>query len=254
MSDYNETTGLLIQYLDGELPEADRIELEQKIAADNALQKELLQLKLARQAVRSYGLKEKVSTIHQEMMMEHGHKGYTKPAPVRSLTRYIMRVAAVLLVVLASAAIYQYVTLSPEHLFSDIYRPYEVAVTRGDAALDEITAAFRANKPQDAIALFEKKSAPSADDYFIAGNAYLQLHQPAKSILAFTSLQNINLQQGTHQYEEDIAFYLGMAYLENHEVSKALELLKPISTNNQHAYHDRVSSWQIKKLELLSKK
>jgi negative regulator of sigma E activity len=60
----------LVQYLDGELSGSEKDDLEKQLVTDRGLQAELESLKLAREAIRSYGLKQQVTGIHQQMMNE----------------------------------------------------------------------------------------------------------------------------------------------------------------------------------------
>ena len=54
----------LILYLDGELSDSEKSNLEQQLAADKALQDELESLQSTRQAIKLYGLKQKVASVH----------------------------------------------------------------------------------------------------------------------------------------------------------------------------------------------
>ena len=74
----NNRSEKLLQYLDGELPAIEKDDLEKQIAQDKDLQNELENLKLAKASIRSYGLKQKIAGIHEEMMNE-------VQAPVRNI-------------------------------------------------------------------------------------------------------------------------------------------------------------------------
>ena len=59
----------LMQNLDGELPAADKVQLEQQLASDAALREELENLQLAREAVRSYGLNDMTVADHSAIQV-----------------------------------------------------------------------------------------------------------------------------------------------------------------------------------------
>jgi lipopolysaccharide biosynthesis regulator YciM len=98
------------------------------------------------------------------------------------------------------------------------------------------------------IRQFSNVQSPGAKDYFLAGNAFLSTHQPAKAIEAFISLEQLNKSKNTHFFEEDSEYYLALGYLANHETSKALLIFERIHTNPNHPYHSAVSSWFLSKL------
>jgi anti-sigma factor RsiW len=90
MSD--STTHVLIAYIDGDLPDAEKTALEQRVAANTTLQAELESLQLAKMAMQSHGLRQDIATILEQMMKEPQEEtGHT------ILTRWmlgIMRIAA----------------------------------------------------------------------------------------------------------------------------------------------------------------
>ena len=80
----------LMRYIDGEMTESEKIDFEKQLAADRSLKQAMDNLQLAKDAVRSYGLKEKVSGIHQEMMKELKTETPVKQiSNVRRIDRYV---------------------------------------------------------------------------------------------------------------------------------------------------------------------
>ena len=70
MSENSTHTDLLIQYMDGELSGEQLEILEKNLRDDAVLRDEYASLKMTREAMKSYGLKSKIQTIHTEMMGE----------------------------------------------------------------------------------------------------------------------------------------------------------------------------------------
>jgi len=70
MSENFTSTELLIQYMDGELQGETLISVEKAISLNPEVRAEFENLKLAREAVISYGLKKQVGELHKEMMSE----------------------------------------------------------------------------------------------------------------------------------------------------------------------------------------
>ena len=101
----------LVQYLDGELKGADKDVMEQHLASDKNLRDELDSLIATREAVKMYGLQQKVSGIHQQMMQE-----MKTPAGKINSTRRILRlgiaVAASVVLIVGSIIGYNFYSLS----------------------------------------------------------------------------------------------------------------------------------------------
>src|SRR5690242_19839067 len=122
---------LLIRYLDRELTEHERMDFENQLSSNKELQEQLQSIQLTRDAVRSYGLKQKVASIHEQMMDKLS-------APVRKinsrkrLVQYTLAIAASLLLIFISIQAYTFFTLSPGKLFSQNYRSYELNTVRGN--------------------------------------------------------------------------------------------------------------------------
>src|SRR5947209_6444267 len=89
---YNDD--LLIRYLDGELSATEKATLEARLRADKALQEELMNLRVAVQAVRHLGTTEKVQSIHAEMMKELKGNQKARVVPFTKTIRYTLAVAA----------------------------------------------------------------------------------------------------------------------------------------------------------------
>jgi anti-sigma factor RsiW len=85
MENSPEHTEKIIQYLDGELTGSELAEFEKLLTSDNTVRDELDNLGLARDAVQSYGLRQQVSAVHQEMMVELKSGGDEAPRACLSL-------------------------------------------------------------------------------------------------------------------------------------------------------------------------
>ena len=104
------------------------------------------------------------------------------------------------------------------------------------------------------IELFRQLQTRTIQDYFIAGNAYLQQNNSSEAIKCFLSVQEINKVQQTHLYEDDTEYYLAMSYLQHNETAKAFPLFEKINADKNHLYHSKVSGWFLRKLHWLHAK
>lgn len=244
------TTELLIQYLDGDL-EGEQLEaIKKSIEEDASVREELEQLSLAKDTIKNYGLKNKVSFIHKEMMGELKQNNSTKKGFVRNMILYTARIAAIVILVLGSVELYQFLTVSPEKLFNENYTAFNLHESRGQSN-SPLEDAFRNANMNKVIEQFSTLKNPESKDYFLAGNAFLSQHQPAKAIEAFLALQQKNKTDNTHFFEEDVEYFLALSYLGNNEPAKAAPLFEKIHADENNLYHQKVSNWFLLKVKHL---
>jgi tetratricopeptide (TPR) repeat protein len=201
--------------------------------------------------IKIYGLENKVSSIHKEMMEELKQNSTPQTAGiVRKMIRYTARIAAIVILVLGSVEVYQYLTVSPEKLFSENYAAFNLHESRGQSNT-AIEDAFKNANMSSVIEQFNTTKTPEAKDYFFAGNAFLSQHQPAKAADAFLNLQQKNKTDNTHFFEEDVDYYLALSYLGNNEPAKAIPLFEKIHEDKNNPYHEKISSWFLFKVKHL---
>ena len=232
--------------MDGELEPSEANEVQKSIEADASALTELEQLRLAKEAMKTYGLKNRIASIHTEMMEELKENNIPRIGGTRKLFRYSMRIAAAIVLLLGVAILYQYYSATPEKLFRENFQAFALRETRGNAgsALEE---AYKKQSLPEVIQQYNALPQPQAEDYFLAGNAFLGLHQPAKAIAAFTSLQQQNANSATHYFEEDTEYYLGLAYMDNNEMVKAIPIFEKIHADAGHPYHSKISNWFLRR-------
>ena len=250
MSENFTSTELLIQYMDGDLTGESLTSVENAIRLNPELLEELEHLRSAREAVISFGLKKQVGALHQEMMSELNEENLPRIQPARSFLRRSLSLAATVLLVVGLYTAYQYLAVSPDKLFRESYQPYSLHETRGSnpSPLEE---SFKKADMEGTIRQFESLPAPTVQEYFIAGNAYMEMKQFPKAIASFTALQQSNTSQQTHYFEEDAEYYLALGYLGNNEPVKAIPIFEKINANPSHPYHKKVSSWFLARLHRL---
>jgi hypothetical protein len=245
MNEYSTHTELLIRLLDGELNENELAAAKKIIAENPFVREEFENLQIAKNAVNTYGLKTTIGSIHKEMMQEI-------KSPATALTRkifhYGLRIAAVLIVLFGLSAVYQYLTATPEKLFSENFHAYELHKTRGSSntTLEDL---YEEGDLNGLIQQYDQLKSPEAKDCFLAGNAYLSTHRSSNAIEAFTRLERINKTNNTHFFEEDVEYFLALSYLGNNEPAKALPLFEKIHADPNHPFNSAVSSWFLLKIK-----
>jgi tetratricopeptide (TPR) repeat protein len=244
-------TQLIIQYLDGELDNAQVEMLKKSMQDDPALAEEMESLRLTKDAMKSYGVKNRIGSIHTEMMQERKGKIAKQPGILAKILPYSMRIAASILFLIGVSVLYQYYAASPEKLFDENFQAFELHQSRGNAetALQE---AYASGDMAATIKLYESLKDHTPENNFLAGNAYLSTHQPAKAIDVFLALQQQNKTGNSHYFEEDTEYYLALAYLLNHQPEQALPIFEKMNTDKNHAYHKKVGNWFLKRAEHLN--
>jgi tetratricopeptide (TPR) repeat protein len=225
------------QYLDDKLDSAERQRFEQQLQQDAALAAAVENVRATRKAIQAYGLRQEVAGIRNRMQQHKVKKG---------LLYYGLRAAAAAVLLIAVTAVYQYFSLSPERLYEERSAPYSLRATRsGEKAPAGITAEYQAGDMQRTVQAFGQLNQPGAADYFLAGNAYLQLGRGADAIPCFQKAQQ------SPALREDAEYYLALSYLQQKDLTHALPLFRQIRSNEAHPYHNRVSTWFYWQLRLL---
>jgi len=238
----------IVQYLDGELTGQELRNFENELAANPALQAELDNLGLARTAVMHYGLKQQVALVHQTMMTELRSESATHGrGKVVPLFRTVLKIAAALFIGALAYGVYQYTTTTPAGFAKDNYQPYTVSAERGEASKSLVETAYINNDYKGTITAFEKTATTTVKEQFLAAQAYLGTHQPAKAITVFNA---VLANQGA-AYKDDAEYYLADAYIQNGQPAKATPLLVKIHNDADHLYHSKVTRWTLVKVDIL---
>lgn len=252
---YNYTnTELLTNYLDGELQGDELERLEARFKEDKDLQQEFDNLKISVEAIKAYGLQQKVLSIHGDIMKEFIQQPLSKTVISNNFIRYTLRIAATIIIIAGSMLLYQYITLSSTSLYRDNFYGYTLQQNRGIDNQPQLEQEYELAHYDAVLKLFRQKQTKTVQDYFIAGNAYLQHGISSEAIKCFENVQQLNTQKQTGLYKDDTEYYLAMSFLQNNEPAKALLLFQKIHYDKNHLYHTKVSGWFLKKLYWLHHK
>ena len=148
-------TELLTKYLDGELPDEELNKLETRIKGDNDLQEELDDLKISIEAVKSYALREKVHSIHGDMMKEIEQQS-PKKGKIRSLAWYALRIAAAVIIIAGGTLFYEYTNLTSESLYENNISDYTLHENRGTETRTELQEEYETSNYAAVISSFRK--------------------------------------------------------------------------------------------------
>ena len=189
--------------------------------------------KMIMQAIRQVGQErdaEDIVTL-QRFMAKRQQK-----SKVRKLVMSITSIAAIIAIVF-SLNIYQD-NRRMDKLFETYYTPLEYdsqLMSRGDNTISpELASAMESYQNNDyATALQKFDSMHQVDENYLIYKAIclLETKQTEKSITLLEEL--VNNGEGTEYYQQ-ACWYLALAYLNNHEDDKALELLNPFYEKNEN--------------------
>src|SRR5687768_7879565 len=99
----------LMRYLDDEMDPEERERFEKDLADDITMQDELERLREAKEAVRSYGLKKEVESVHAEMMKElKVETPVRKMSGIQKAVRYSVAIAASIVLIFISIEGYKF--------------------------------------------------------------------------------------------------------------------------------------------------
>jgi len=243
----------LMRYVDGEMSESERAEFEKRLASDKSLQEAIDNLKQAKEAVKAYGLKEKVAWIHQQMMKELKTETPVKSiSRVRRIIRYSVAVAASILLIFLGMEGYNFYNLSSDRLFSENYTAYELITTRDGTDTNEtkIEKAYR-NKIYNEVIKLNGNSVLTQKDIFLTGMAYLETDDASRAIGSF-QIVLLDMKEDENSVLKDATeYYLALAYLKNHDYDQAIDLMNAIHNNPSQLYKEKFSRRYINRVKML---
>lgn len=251
----NSTHGMsekLVQYLDGELSGAEKAAVEQLLATDPSAQAGYESLLQARAAIKHYALKQKVSTLHSDMM-EELLPNVRRITPAKKIFRYSMAVAASLVLLIGAYLAYNFLTLSSDKVFSANYRTYELGNVRdgNEPQSTPVEKAFSEKNYQEVLRIHDAGEDHTPKGEFLCGIAALELREDAKAIKCFNEVLDANRQNGQLGLNDEAEYYLSLSYIRNKDYDFALPLLNKIKSDTEHKYNKEISSGLIRKVKLL---
>lgn len=247
----NKDEELIVQYLDGVLDEQTKQKVEVRLHTDTEFREVYEGLFLTKEAVRQYGLKEKVAGIHTEMM-----KAMQPPvrniSSARRVLRYTMSAAAVLIVLIGSFMLYNFYSLSAEKVFDSGFQSYELSTVRsGEAKESNLEKAYREKSFAEVIKYYEADNDNSSKGAFLAGMSALEIMKTSEAIEYFKKALISNQQEGRNDYSDDAEYYLALSYTRNGDYDFALGLLHKIKDDSNHSYNKKVTAKLLRQIKML---
>ncbi|MBL4678262.1 MAG: tetratricopeptide repeat protein [Mucilaginibacter sp.] len=246
--DTNETTEKLIRYINGELSGEELSALKKMLEDDQTARHELENLQLAKSAIRSYGLSSQIAEVRKNMLTDNDEQR-PEQTGVYPFMRNLMKYAAIFLVVLACVGLYYYNITSTEKLYTKLYSPYQLNVSRDASGAESLSNSYQAGQYAKVITYFKEQRNPLNKQLFLAAQSYQKLKDFANAIKLYTELLNRKTENA--EFHDDAEYFLALCYLETGQIERAEPLFKNISKDTDHLYHDQLSSWDMYKLKII---
>jgi tetratricopeptide (TPR) repeat protein len=250
----NFTYEQIEDYLDGLLPDATRLLLDNQIKTDMVLRKEVAAHRLAREAVEVYIQDDLRNTlkkwaanenITEEATLKSEAKIVTMASPTQKNTSFVgwfrLAAAACVVGVMAIFGMNQMAkAYTNEALAQSAYISPEASNLRGanntpDSALKDGINALNANKIEEGILLLAT-ILPDSPDYATAqyrlGDVYMRKKKYDTAVIAFQNAANGN----DRKVNEVAEWNLTVAYLNAGQEAAAKNALKIITVNTNHSY------------------
>jgi tetratricopeptide (TPR) repeat protein len=251
---------LLIDYLDNGLEAQERLDVEQLIREDAEAAKELEHLLFAVELIREAGLKEQVAAVRKEFQptaIVKSIEPQSKGGVVRSLYKNAFRVAAMALLLVGAAALYEYSVTNTSTVFDKYYTSFDLNTSRGNDNDGSIEKAYR-NKDWTAVQnIFEGQKEKNSKSWFLSGMAAMELKNYDKAIISFKEVINQNKGKADEYFQDEAEYYLAMSYLAAKQPAEGLAILKKIRADKNHLFNKKASeipAMDLKVLEIKSDK
>ena len=246
----------IIQYIDDEMTMDEKKAFEKLLQEDAVLYERYQFMLAAKQAIRSKGLKEQVSKIHEEYIQSLNRPAVatTRISGKRSFFKTFMRVAAVLIFVVTGYGVFEFSTTNKDSVYESSFINYQLNVSRGGEQARQIDSLYNAENYNSVITAFNASAQKVQKDYFLAAQSYLHLDKPEEAISTFRQIKKMNASTDHKSFVDETDFYLACAYIKAGRISEAEKQLNMITSNKQHVFYNNAKNISRLKLKILQLK
>lgn len=227
MSPSNEQ--ILIDYLDNTLEGSDRLQAEKLIREDTAAAKELADLQFSVELIREVGVLEQVQEVRKSFDASAKVVPLQKKetgAVVRSLSKNVFRVAAMIVLVLGALSVHKYANTTTGSVYNDNFSSYELSGSRGAGNDGDLEKAYRNKNWTGVENAFSLQTVKTAKSWFLAGMADMEQKKYDQAITSFAEAININRNSADPVYQDEAEYYQALAYLAAKNLQKVWPFLK----------------------------
>jgi hypothetical protein len=204
--------------------------------------------KLAIDTIRLHAIHEKASNIRRSLETRQDK------AVVRSMYRTGLRVAAILILIVGSASVYEFMATSDQSVYNKQFINYNLSTTRGSETRDKESEAYKNGNWNEVITMYHSTDNKSNRNAFLAAMSEMQLSHFQEAVNLFETI--LNTKSGDHSFREETEYYLSLAYLMNHQELRGMRLMNKIKGDSNHTYAplaDKLSGIDMRIIELKNK-
>jgi hypothetical protein len=242
---------LLVDYLDEKLSPEERSEIENMVQQDTGTASDLEYLKLAIETVRLNAINKKVIAVRRSLNTTINEQAPKSHVIVRQMYRTGLRIAAILVLLFGSAALYKYISVSNQSVYKNQFIPYELSNMRGSEDHNPEADAYRNKNWNLVIELYGNDKIKSNKSNFLAAMAELQLSHYTQAEILFQNV--LDSESKDSSFQEDAEYYCALTYLMDHRESKGIGMLNKIKADTSHRYYplaSGISGVDLKIIEL----
>ncbi len=210
-------------------------------------------MEMAIQAIRLNAIHHRVLAVRSDFEQAHAMIPVAGKAVVRTMhfSKALLRIAAVMLILIGSAAIYKYETVNGESVFNRQFTGYELNSLRGEEKPDLQAFTFREANWLDVVAINYLAPVKTNKSCFLAGMAQMELKKYPEALELFQTVLANNKDESFH---DDAEYYTALGYLASHQSGRALELINQIKANPDHKYYFLVRNMSALDLKIIGMK
>jgi len=248
---------ILIDYLDNNQNEGERLEAEQLISGNAAAAQDLENYRLSVELVREAAVLDQVTEVRRNF--QPGAKVVTMEnkaggAVVRSFSKNVMRIAVMLLLLVGAAGIYKYSATTSSSVYEHNFASFDLETSRGASNDGDVEESYRAKDWNAVISKVAAKRAASAKSFFLAGMAAMELKNYDKAIVSFNNTMNYNKNNPNPQYQDEAEYYLALSYLASSQPDKGVTILNKIKADKEHLFYAKASAISDLDLKIIALK
>jgi len=251
-----EQKEILVDYLDNQLEAAERLKAEQLLREDATAVAALQELEFSVALVREAAVLEQVKAARHEFYagakvvpMEKKQAG----AVVRSFSKNVLRVAAMVVLVAGAASVYKYSVTDGSSVFEKNYTSFELSTSRGQNDDGSLEQAYRNKDWKKVMDAARNGTGTSTKANFLAGMAAMETKEYNNAVSYFKQVLQINAHATAPLFQDEAEYYLAMADLAANQPAEGIAILKKIRADKDHLFYkkaNRISSLDVKLLEL----
>lgn len=250
--DSNANIDLIEKYIDGSANDEEKTIVEQLLNNNADLKDEYECMKMAVESVKLSALHKQVGNIAAAYNTGKNNNmvAHSETAKVRNIGFYAMRAAAVLVVVFASYTAIQYVTITPDKLYTSAFEDYSLSATRSASKGTGAEQSFKIGDWAGVLSAISNESGQK--EKFLGGVSALHLNKANIAAGYFNEVIESNKTLTQKSYTEESEFYLALAYIKLQNYNAAKSLLHKITANPKHVYHNQAKRINTLSITLLS--